>query len=51
VLFAAVAVYVSVPAPWHRVEVAPDAKTGVPTVAATVTVADPVMLFEQVGAL
>ena len=34
----AVAVYVTVPAPWHRVDVAPIVKTGVPTVGVIVTV-------------
>ena len=34
----AVAVYVTVPVPWHRVDVAPRVKTGVPTVGVIVTV-------------
>ena len=34
----AVAVYVTGPAPWHRVEVAPSVNTGVLTVGVTVTV-------------
>ena len=35
---AAFAEYVTVPAPWHRVELAPATKTGTPTFAITVTV-------------
>ena len=38
VLFVAVAVYVTAPAPWQRVDVAPSVKTGVPTVGVIVTV-------------
>jgi hypothetical protein len=38
VVFVAVAVYVTVPAPWHLVEVAPSVNTGVPTVGVIVTV-------------
>ena len=38
VLFAAVAVYVTVVAAWQRVELMPDAKVGVPTDGVMVTV-------------
>src|SRR5207253_1785890 len=38
VLVVAVAVYTSVPAPWHLVDVAPKLNTGVPTDAVMVTV-------------
>jgi hypothetical protein len=38
VLFVDVAVYVTVPAPWQRVELAPNVNTGIPTVGVIVTV-------------
>ena len=38
VLFDADAAYVTVPAPWQRVELRPNEKTGVPTVGVIVTV-------------
>ena len=38
VAFVALAVYVTVPAPWQRVELAPNTKIGVPTVGVIVTV-------------
>ena len=38
VVLAAVAVYVTVPAPWQRVDVEPAAKTGAPTVGVMVTI-------------
>ena len=36
--FAEVALYVTDPAPWQRVELAPNVNTGSPTVGVTVTV-------------
>ena len=38
VVFVAVAVYVTEPAPWQRVDVAPNVNAGVPTVGVIVTV-------------
>jgi len=38
VVVVAVASYNTVPAPWQRTEVAPNVKTGVPTVAVVVTI-------------
>lgn len=38
VLLAAVAVYGAVPAPWHRIDDEPNAKTGIPTIGVIVTV-------------
>jgi hypothetical protein len=38
VVVVAVAVYITVPAPWHLVDVAPNINIGVPTVGVTVTV-------------
>ena len=49
VLLVAVAVKVTVPAPWQRVVVVPDVKTGVSTVGVTVIVAVPVIGFEHAG--
>ena len=40
VAFDALALYVTFAIPWHRVEVEPNAKTGVPTVGVIVTVCD-----------
>jgi hypothetical protein len=37
VLVVAVAIYVTLPAAWHRVEVVPILKTGKPTVGVTLT--------------
>ena len=51
VVLVAFAVYVTVPAPWQRVELTPDTNIGRPTVAVTVTVCVAVLGPPQPAAL